>query len=149
MRIYLDNCCYNRPFDNWEQQDVYDEAQAVLEIQARIIKGRYELVWSFILDLEAIESPFFEERREDVFLWREKACSIVVLTDQVLSISERLRSVRSLKIYDSLHVSCAIAAGCDFFVTTDRRLINNFGRVPSREIEVTNVVDFLKRTGAD
>lgn len=33
MRIYLDNCCYNRPYDDLSQFTVNLEAQAKLFIQ--------------------------------------------------------------------------------------------------------------------
>jgi hypothetical protein len=30
MKIYLDNCCLNRPFDDLSQDRVYLEAEAIL-----------------------------------------------------------------------------------------------------------------------
>jgi hypothetical protein len=33
LRVYLDNCCYNRPFDDQEQRSVQLETQAKLWIQ--------------------------------------------------------------------------------------------------------------------
>ena len=33
MRIYLDNCCYNRPYDDQSQMRVFLESQAKLHIQ--------------------------------------------------------------------------------------------------------------------
>jgi hypothetical protein len=44
MRVYLDNCCYNRPFDEQEQMSVRLEAAAKLHIQAAIRAGVYDLV---------------------------------------------------------------------------------------------------------
>ncbi len=52
MKIYLDNCCYNRPFDDQSQIKINLEAQAKLYIQAKIREGAYDLVWSYILDYE-------------------------------------------------------------------------------------------------
>ncbi|MDR0764761.1 MAG: hypothetical protein LBE65_04120 [Synergistaceae bacterium] len=34
MRVYLDNCCYNRPFDDLSQDRVYLEAEAVMAVGA-------------------------------------------------------------------------------------------------------------------
>ena len=36
MRVYLDNCCYNRPFDDQENLAVALETFAKLQIQAQI-----------------------------------------------------------------------------------------------------------------
>ena len=35
MRVYLDNCCYNRPFDPQEQLRIRLETEAKLEVQSR------------------------------------------------------------------------------------------------------------------
>jgi hypothetical protein len=43
MRIYLDNCCFNRPFDDQSQTRVRLEAEAKLEIQRRIKDKAIEL----------------------------------------------------------------------------------------------------------
>ncbi len=34
MKIYLDNCCYNRPFDDQTQDRIHIESEAVLVILA-------------------------------------------------------------------------------------------------------------------
>ncbi|MDR2716284.1 MAG: hypothetical protein LBB46_06020 [Coriobacteriaceae bacterium] len=36
MRIYLDNCCFNRPFDDQKQIKVKLETEAKLSIQRQI-----------------------------------------------------------------------------------------------------------------
>ena len=52
MRIYLDNCSYNRPYDDQSQIRIYLETQAKLHIQDMIRKGDLELVTSYVLDYE-------------------------------------------------------------------------------------------------
>jgi len=42
MRVYLDNCCFNRPFDDQSQARIRLEAEAKLEIQQRIADGTIE-----------------------------------------------------------------------------------------------------------
>ena len=39
MRIYLDNCCYNRPFDEQAQIKVFLETVAKLSIQQKMREG--------------------------------------------------------------------------------------------------------------
>ena len=39
MRLYLDNCCYNRPYDDQSTTTVSLEAQAKLKVQ-EMIRGR-------------------------------------------------------------------------------------------------------------
>ena len=44
IRLYLDNCCFNRPFDDQSQLTVRLETEAKLFIQEEIKKGTFELV---------------------------------------------------------------------------------------------------------
>jgi hypothetical protein len=64
IRVYLDNCCFNRPFDDQGQVRVRLETEAKLEIQRRIKDKKLELAWSYMLDYENQANPF-EERRDD------------------------------------------------------------------------------------
>lgn len=45
MRIYPDNCCYNRPYDDQTQTRISLEAQAKLHIQEQIRKKSDYTKW--------------------------------------------------------------------------------------------------------
>ena len=62
MRIYLDTCCYNRPYDKQDQLLVKMEALCKVHIQDLIESGEHELVSSYMLDYECSNIPD-EERR--------------------------------------------------------------------------------------
>lgn len=49
MRVYLDNCCYNRPFDEQTQLKVLLETEAKLRVQSLMRNGDVEYVWSGVL----------------------------------------------------------------------------------------------------
>jgi predicted nucleic acid-binding protein len=117
MLVYLDNCCFNRPFDEQSQARVRLEAEAKLEIQQRIKDNRIELAWSYVLDHENQANPF-EERRDAVARWKTAAAVDVDETDVIVQRAREIAS-RGLRAKDALHVACAMAAGCDFFLTTD------------------------------
>ena len=78
MRIYLDNCCYNRPFDEQTQLRIRLETEAKLAIQRQMRMGVLEYVWSDMLANEVDESKFWE--------WKDKiapwivGCSMYVQT---------------------------------------------------------------------
>ena len=44
----MDNCTFNRPFDDKNQLTIRMEAEAKLQIQECIRNGIYELVWSYM-----------------------------------------------------------------------------------------------------
>jgi hypothetical protein len=58
MKVYLDNCCFNRPFDGQDDIRIRLESEAKLEIQQMILAGKLQLVWSFILEFENDANPF-------------------------------------------------------------------------------------------
>lgn len=58
MRIYLDNCCFNRPFDDQTQLKISLETQAKLAVQDMIFHKKHTLVWSYILEYENLQNPF-------------------------------------------------------------------------------------------
>jgi len=46
MRVYLDNCCFNRPYDDQGFLSIYLETQAKLSIQDLISKNsKLFLIW--------------------------------------------------------------------------------------------------------
>lgn len=75
MRVYLDNCCFNRPFDDQSRARVRLETEAKLEIQQRIQDTKVELAWSYMLDFENRANPF-EERRAVIARWRTLASDV-------------------------------------------------------------------------
>ena len=72
MLIYLDNCCFNRPFDDQKQIRIHIETEAKLFIQSKIFAGEFRLAWSYILDYENAANPF-PERKETIANWKKRA----------------------------------------------------------------------------
>lgn len=58
LKIYLDNCCFNRPFDNQRQVRIHIETEAKLYLQREIENGNLLRVWSYILDYENAANPY-------------------------------------------------------------------------------------------
>ena len=142
MRIYLDNCCFNRPFDDQRQPRIHLEAEAKLFIQENIRAGGMELAWSYVLDYENGANPF-PERRRVIGDWQEHATVDVEETRNVLD-RAHLLVAHGLKAKDALHVACAISAGCARFVTTDDYILKR-----GRDIEEIIVVDPLSSCQGD
>ena len=70
--IYLDVCCYNRPFDSQIQTRVRLETEAKLCLQEMAKDGRVGLAWSYVLDYENGLSPL-PSRRDAIAVWRDIA----------------------------------------------------------------------------
>ena len=121
LRIYLDNCCFNRPYDDQSQLRVRFETQAKLHVQRMIFERELELVWSYVLKFENSRNPF-EEKRRSIAQWEKLCCSYVAMSDEIVANAEKISSI-GVKETDALHVACAIAANCHYFITVDKRLL--------------------------
>jgi predicted nucleic acid-binding protein len=142
MRIYMDNCCFNRPFDGQHQVRVRLETEAKLRIQERIVAGELQLTWSYILDYENAANPF-EERRAAVGSWRRRSALDISETPRLL---ERARSLAALGLRskDALHVACAVEAACEYFITTDDGLLKKLSAY--QEIKAVDPTAFVRST---
>ncbi|MCL1798565.1 MAG: PIN domain-containing protein [Eggerthellaceae bacterium] len=122
MKLYLDNCCFNRPFDDQTQLRVKLETDAKLFIQERILLQKYNFVWSYVLDYENSQNPF-PMKRQSIANWKNLSLIRVEENRAVLRLAESLVA-KGIKTMDALHVACAIEAECDYFITTDRKLLS-------------------------
>ncbi|MBQ7454769.1 MAG: hypothetical protein IJS69_06955 [Selenomonadaceae bacterium] len=141
MRIYIDNCCFGRPFDNQEFLRISLETQAILAIQEQIKAGKLQLVTSYTLHYENDQSPL-EIRKNTVKKFLKKYSSTYVSIESAELIAAKAEEFISagVKDYDAYHVASAIVAECDYFLSVDDRLLKH----TSDEIILINPVDFLK-----
>ena len=72
MRVYLDNCCYNRPFDPQTDLRVCLETMAKMRVQALMKDGSLEYAWSDALDYELGQSPNYQDP-DMIAPWRDGA----------------------------------------------------------------------------
>jgi predicted nucleic acid-binding protein len=140
MKLYLDNCVFNRPFDDQSNIKILLDAEAKLKIQENIRLGLYELVWSYILDYENEKNPF-QERREQIRQWKKYANTDIEASDQLIHLAKSLNQ-KGLKEIDALHVACAITAGADYFLTTDKGILKKSAII--EDISIKDPIDFIK-----
>ena len=144
--LYLDNCCFNRPFDDQEQPKIRIETEAKLFLQEKVRAGEIDLVWSFMLQLENDRNPF-EEKRRLIAPWRQLAKSFVPAIAEVRTIAEDLVREYRLHPADAAHVACATHAQAQYFVTTDTRLLRVL--TTYTKLKVINPVDWFRETEND
>lgn len=129
MRIYLDTCCLNRPFDDASVDRNRLEAQAVRTILRRVHLGSWSLIGSEVIDFELDEMPDANKRK----LTR----SFLMLRSESVPVGDRERDrMRELvglgfAAVDALHIACAETGKCDVFLTTDDDIVKRAARRPS------------------
>jgi predicted nucleic acid-binding protein len=143
MKVYLDNCSFNRPFDDQMDMIVYLETKSKLAIQGMIKNGRLELIWSEILDFENNENPF-EERKFKILEWKSLAVENIEMDDSILEKARELLEL-GLRQKDASHIACAIFGKANYFVTTDKKILNK----KVQNIELINPIDFLRSMYVD
>lgn len=139
IKIYLDNCCFNRPFDDQKQIKVHLETEAKLYIQEQILYKKLKLVWSYILDYENKFNPF-DERKNTIIGWKKYSIRDVEENEQILNEAKELEEL-GIKSKDALHISCAVYADCDYFITTDDDLIKKLNKY--KKIDILNPLKFI------
>lgn len=141
IRIYLDNCAYNRPFDDKSRLTIRMEAESKLQIQESIRNGVYDLVWSYMNEYENNDNPY-DDKREAIGVWEHIAAFRCPPDAHILERGTQIQQ-SAIKPKDSLNLACAIESGCRYFITTDRTLLKKAGLFS--EIEVINPIDFVRK----
>jgi len=140
IRIYLDNCVFNRPFDDQTSIRIKLETEAKLYIQNKIFKNVIELVWSYILEYENEQNPFIE-RREAIKEWKNLAVLDIEENEIILKRAKKLVTI-GLKSKDALHIACAIEGKAEYFLTTDDKILKKGKHI--KEIKIIDPIEFIK-----
>ncbi len=122
MKIYLDVCCLNRPFDDQSQDRIRMESEAILIIIGHLETRDWDWIGSEIMDFEIDQTPNIERRRR-VHLIADRSHKKVVLSEEIKIRANYLHK-NGFPAIDALHVACADSEKTDVFLTTDDRLLN-------------------------
>ena len=140
MVIYLDSCCYNRPYDTADQLTVVLEAQCKLYIQQLVRDGFITLVSSYMVRYESGQNPY-AKRRENIEAYIRQYSSVYVSDERKEEIEQTAFDIMrtGVKFKDACHVASAIYAKCDYFITTDKRLL----KYKSPQIKLVTPIEFV------
>jgi predicted nucleic acid-binding protein len=139
MKIYLDNCCFNRPYDDQTQLKIALESRAKMFIQSLVLENKIELIWSYILKLENSDNPY-NEKRNAIGKWKYLSTEFIEENENIILFAEDVVMKNGIKAKDALHISCAVFAKCDYFITVDKRILN----FHTDKIKIVDPIGFLK-----
>ena len=141
LKLYLDNCCYNRPFDDLEQEKINLEANAIENIFRKHINKEVEIYKSMAIDFEISKIKPDNKRRQVEDLYDAVELIEIDYSEEIKQIAIELRQY-NIKDMDSLHLAFATSNDIDYFITTDRLLINASKR-SNLKIKVINPIEFI------
>ena len=142
MRVYLDVCCLNRPFNDQTQDRIRLEAAAILTVLRRIEMDEWVGITSEATDTE-IGNDANVERRIQIQKYARLAKTFVVVAEDQTHRALELLSL-GFGAFDALHIACAEHARADVLLTVDDRflrLANRLGGVLA--VKVANPVTWL------
>jgi predicted nucleic acid-binding protein len=142
-KIYLDNCTYNRPFDDQSQLRISLETQAKLYIQTLIKNNKIDLIYSYVCFYENYINPFENKRLSISDFSKNAKYSVRESHDILVKANEIIQ--KKIKPLDALHLSCAINAKADYFITVDDGIL----RYNTDEINICDPIMFIKRWGME
>ena len=138
MRVYLDNCCLQRPLDNQMLPRIRVETEAVL---AAVQAKELSLLSSEALQYEVNRIPD-EARRTEVLSVLTMASEHLQVTNaaEVLALSFEQQGVEPL---DALHLALASTAKADFFCTCDDRLFRKAQSLVGLNCKVMTLLNLI------
>ena len=142
MKIYLDTCVYNRPFDDQTQERINLETYAFLIVLEGIEKKIYNLVVS--------EVNLFENARDKKIERKNKVKTIFNLANEFVELKEDdLKKVEYLEKLgflglDALHIVAAEKAKVDYLISCDDKMIKIYkNNEKFINVRVVNILEFI------
>ncbi len=121
MKIYLDVCCLNRPFDDQTQDRIHLESEAVIAILRNVESQQWTWIISSVVLFEVAQTPS-AERKHRLSKLCSHATHEIAMGDDICANAETPRKA-GFKSYDALHLACARKAGADIVLSTDDKLV--------------------------
>ena len=142
VKLYLDACCLNRPFDDQSQERVRLEAEAVKTILLRVGKDEWSWTGSEVLmfEIAQISDP---DLQLDVALMTRDVEETIVAGDAEAGRAKELRSL-GFKDADAMHLAVAEKGQVDVFLTVDDAVLRLAERNASvMKVKVRNPLAWL------
>ncbi len=141
-KIYLDVCCYNRPFDDLSDDRIRLESEAVAIILERCEQDFYYLVSSEIVSHEISRIPN-KDKLNAVLRLSNTSKVIVKVNEKIIKRVKQFQE-SSIKPFDALHLALAEHEKVNIFLTTDYKLIKK-AKTLEVQCRVMNPIDFIHK----
>ena len=140
FKIYLDSCCFSRPFDEITNDKMKLECEAVLTIISKCEEGIWDIFESDILDDEFDRMTDLIQKQKVLGLYSSTSI-YVEINDTIISRAKEFHTV-NIKPFDALHLASAEYGEADILLTTDRKFLNRALK-SNAKIKVSNPAVWL------
>lgn len=141
LTVYLDNCCYNRPFDDRSNIKNYLEREAVLLVMQKAFDGDIRIVGSDVLEKEMQKITNLQKKEDVQSIYNAIKTDVIELNEEIVKSARDIMEHSNIKAFDSLHLASAEQTA-DFLLTTDIKFLKACKSLDIN-VSVKNPVDFV------
>jgi predicted nucleic acid-binding protein len=140
MKIYMDNCCLNRPFDDQSNLRVHLEAEAIKTIITLVERQKWQLLSSKVLKFEI--SKLTDESRKKEIMIMESLANSVIQVNEIIAVRANEFERFGLQSFDALHLACS-ENNADVLLTVDDKFLKKAQAINDLAVKVYNPLSFL------
>ena len=142
MVIYLDTCCYGRPYDDHAQLKIKAETSAIVSVISACEFEGFLIIGSPMLKIEINQIPNDEIRQNVMNFYNDTVAKKTPMTAEVEERASVLQA-GGLRKMDSYHTALAESAGATHLLTTDPKFVNAAAKLRLKT-NVVNPINFLQ-----
>lgn len=141
IKIYLDCCSMQRPFDDKSQPRVAVEAEAILVVLSLCESNCLEIISSdaLLLEINRIPDPF---RKEETLKIIKLAKQTIELTSEIEMLAREFEAY-GIKTLDALHLAFASVSRVDYFCTCDDKFMRKSKLLKNLNIKVASPTELV------
>ena len=123
FKIYMDCCCFGRPFDNLSQEKVRFEREAILSIISSCEAGVWDIFKSDSLEdeINRINNPI---KIQQILKLYSSATINIEINDKIIGRAAELITKFKLGSFDALHLTSAEYDRADILLTIDKKFLH-------------------------
>jgi len=141
MKIYLDNCCLNRPFDDQSNLRIKLESEAIKVILSLCEQEEWYLISSKVVEFEIQNTPD-KTRKKELEAINGMASSVIQI-NQKITIRAKEFENSGIQAFDAIHLACA-ENNADVLLTTDDKFLKKSLKFKNLKIKISNPIKWLE-----
>ena len=143
LKIYLDSCIYNRPFDDQKQSIIQNETNAIMDIINATEKNKYIIYSSLAVEMEIGQTKDTDKLYKVLLFYNSVNRTEIKLNKSIDDRANELSNKYNIKYKDGLHIAYCELEGIDYLITTDKQF-TNASSMANLKIKVINPKDFIE-----
>ena len=143
LKVYFDNCCYNRPYDNQTQAKIQQETNAIMDIINYAREGKCSIYSSAIVELEMKKNGIPDKKNLVLIFYKSIKPSKIQFDTSIIDRAKELLTKYNIKRKDALNIAYCELEEIDYLISTDKLFINASKRA-GLNLKVINPKDFIE-----